>query len=123
MLLLSGTAKSIKGCYNFSLIRQNVSRVRGNNNSRKPFASEVLTSYLKQMNEPPWTSYFVSLKDVINDQYGMSHFNWTVGSSNYTILRVGCYPYIKYHCTKAPKQDLHFEDKFYRTIKIVNLGK
>lgn len=27
----------------------------------KPKASEVLTCYLLQMNEPPWTSYFVKV--------------------------------------------------------------
>lgn len=89
---------------------------------KKPKASEVLTCYLKQTSEPAWTSYFVKYKDVINDQYGMSHFNWTVGKSNYTVLRVGCFPYIKYHCTKGPARDLEMEDKFYRFIKLANLG-
>lgn len=28
----------------------------------KPKASDVLTAYLKQCNEPPWTSYFVKVK-------------------------------------------------------------
>lgn len=91
--------------------------------SSKPKSSEVLTCYLEQTNEPPWTSYFVRYQDVINDQYGMSHFNWKVGKSNYTILRVGCYPYIKYHCTKRPEEDLLLEDKFFRFIKVINLGK
>lgn len=30
--------------------------------SSKPTASEVLTCYLRQCNEPPWTSYFVKVK-------------------------------------------------------------
>lgn len=93
-----------------------------NGGKNKPKASEVLTSYLKQTYEPPWTSYFVRHADVINDQFGMSHFNWKVGSSNYHILRVGCYPYIKYHCTRRPEQNLDFEDKFFRFIKVINLG-
>ncbi|XP_017757672.1 PREDICTED: uncharacterized protein C15orf61 homolog [Eufriesea mexicana] len=87
----------------------------------KPLASEVLTSYLLQTNEPPWTSYFVKYADVVNDQRGMSHFNWPVGSSNYHVLRTGCFPYIKYHCTKRPRQDLSVEDKFFKAIKIVHL--
>lgn len=61
-------------------------------------------------------------KSVSNDQRGMSHFNWVVGSSNYHVLRTGCYPYIKYHCTKRPYQDLSMEDKVFRYIKILNLG-
>ena len=88
----------------------------------KPKSSEVLTSYIKQTGEPPWTSYFVRYKDVINDQHGMSHFNWNVGRSNYTILRTGCFPFIKYHCTKSPIRDLKIEDVFYRVIKIINFG-
>ncbi|XP_015606370.1 uncharacterized protein C15orf61 homolog [Cephus cinctus] len=103
-----------------------LSRLKGfwktSKNLEKPLASEVLTSYLIQTNEPPWTSYFVKCSDIVNDQRGMSHFNWPVGSSNYHILRTGCFPYIKYHCTKRPKQDLSMEDKFFKAIKIVNLG-
>lgn len=88
-----------------------------------PAASEVLTCYIKQCNEPPWTSYFVKYKDVVNDQFGLSHFNWKVGRSNYHILRTGCYPYIKYHCTKRPHQDLSLDNKLMGAIKIINLGK
>lgn len=58
----------------------------------------------------------------MNDQWGKSHFNWKAGDSNYHILRTGCYPYIKYHCTKRPYQDLEIEDKFFRIIKVMNLG-
>ncbi|XP_018049636.1 PREDICTED: uncharacterized protein C15orf61 homolog [Atta colombica] len=89
---------------------------------KKPLASEVLTSYLLQTDEPPWTSYFVRYADVVNDQRGMSHFNWPAGGSNYHVLRTGCFPYIKYHCSKRPKQDLSSEDRFFKAIKILNLG-
>ncbi|KAL6434102.1 hypothetical protein ACFW04_005921 [Cataglyphis niger] len=89
---------------------------------KKPLASEVLTSYLLQTGEPPWTSYFVRYADVVNDQRGMSHFNWPAGDSNYHVLRTGCFPYIKYHCSKRPAQDLSSEDRFFKAIKILNLG-
>lgn len=75
-----------------------------------------------QTQEPPWTSYFVKYRDIKNDQRGMSHFNWAVGNSNYHVLRTGCFPYIKYHCTKRPKQDLTLDDRFFKAIKIINLG-
>ena len=88
----------------------------------KPNVSEVLTCYLLQRSLPPWTSYFVKYSDIKNDQRGFSHFNWPVGDTNYHILRTGCYPYIKYHCTRRPHQDLSLEDKLFRAIKIMNLG-
>lgn len=92
-------------------------------NKMKPAASEVLTCYLKQCSEPPWTSYFVKYKDVLDDQRGMSNFNWKVGNSNYQILRTGCFPYMKYHCTKYPYEDLTTSDRLIKYIKIFNLGK
>jgi len=89
----------------------------------RPKASSVLTAYLKQCNEPPWTSYFIRQKDVSNDQWGRSHFNWTLDTgTNYHILRTGCQPYIKYHCTKRPIQDLSIENAFFNCIKVINLG-
>ncbi|XP_022187846.2 uncharacterized protein C15orf61 [Nilaparvata lugens] len=88
----------------------------------KPLASEVLTHYLKQCNEPPWTSYFVKYSSVKNDHRGLSHFNWEVGESNYHVLRTGCFPYIKYHCTKRPYQDLSLDNQLMGIIKILNLG-
>lgn len=91
--------------------------------SFKPTSSQVLSCYLKQRSEPPWTSYFVKYSSVLDDQRGWSHFNWHVGSSNYHVLRTGCYPYIKYHCSRRPHQDLTLEDRFFRFIKLINLGK
>ncbi|GAB0097758.1 uncharacterized protein DMENIID0001_134240 [Sergentomyia squamirostris] len=89
----------------------------------KPKMSQVLTAYLEQIGEPPWTSFFVKYKDVNNDHHGLSHFNWTLKSgSNYHILRTGAFPYMKYHCTRRPHEDLSFENQFFRVIKILNLG-
>ncbi|XP_028154088.1 uncharacterized protein C15orf61 homolog [Diabrotica virgifera virgifera] len=91
-------------------------------NKHKPTSSEVLTNYIKQCQEPPWTSYFVKYSSITDDQWGKSHFNWKVGKSNYHILRTGCFPYIKYHCTKRDPQDLKFDDIFFKAIKVLNLG-
>ncbi|XP_041970289.1 uncharacterized protein C15orf61 homolog isoform X2 [Aricia agestis] len=52
----------------------------------------------------------------------MSNFNWKVGSSNYQILRTGCFPYMKYHCSRRKYEDLTSSDRFMRVIKILNLG-
>lgn len=114
-------------------------------NTMRPRASEVMTAYLKQCNEPPWTSYFIrvgvllaivssyriiqnfpSLQqiDVRNDQWGESHFNWTLESgANYHILRTGCYPYMKYHCTKRPYADLSIDNYFFNAMKVINFGR
>lgn len=93
------------------------------NPGNKPLASEVLTCHLLQRKLPHWTSFSVYQKSVCNDHFGLSHFNWPVGDSNYHILRTGCFPFIKYHCTRRPFEDLTFDDSFYRWLKIINFGK
>jgi len=88
-----------------------------------PKASEVLRCHIRQRNYPPWTSYFISQYDCLNDQFGQSHFEFDIDGRNYHILRTGCFPYIKYHCTQRPKtNDLSSENRLYTFFKIFNLG-
>ncbi|KAI6203326.1 hypothetical protein M3Y94_00543200 [Aphelenchoides besseyi] len=61
-------------------------------------------------------------KYVQDDLFGEKHINLEVDGHNYHVLRIGCYPFVKYHCTQRPKQDLDFENRLYKAITVCNLG-
>ena len=102
-------------------------------------------------------------KDVKNDHFGLSSFLWRVRDTSqinetsakslpskaefapaerlvcYHVLRTGCFPYIKYYCTRVDSIDLlrtsgrqkHFaegelercaDDRFFLCLKLLNLG-
>lgn len=88
----------------------------------RPKSSEVLSCYLRQRQYPHWTAWYVPYCQVKNDLWGCSHFNHEVDGENYHILRTGAFPFVKFHCTRRPKEDLRFEDSFYRVLKVLNLG-
>ena len=94
-----------------------------------PKASEVLSCYLKQQKNPFWTAFFVKYKDVINDQFNKTCFIHRVDNQyEYLIMRTGCFPFIKYHCSQLTKKDydqsqIEFQNKFYNLIKVTNFGK
>lgn len=98
--------------------------------SHLPKASEVLNCYLKQENLPHWTAFFVKYRDVINDQFSLTCFlhHTSDQKATYFILRTGCFPFIKYHCSRLETnhqmnlKQIAFQNKFFNLIKIANLG-
>ena len=88
-----------------------------------PRASDVVRSYIQQRNYPPWTSFFISQFDCLNDQFGQSHFEFDVDGRNYHILRTGCFPFLKYHCTQRARSNaLTAENRLFTFFKLLNFG-
>ncbi|MFH4974851.1 hypothetical protein AB6A40_001560 [Gnathostoma spinigerum] len=90
--------------------------------SGRPLASEVLKAYLRQRSYPSWTSFFVAYRHVQDDSFGEKHFNFAVDGYNYQVLRIGCFPFIKYHCTKRAYSDLSLENSLFKLLTVINLG-
>ncbi len=88
-----------------------------------PKSSEVLTAYLRHRQCPSWTAFYLPLCQVKNDLFGCSHFNHRLDDDhNYHVLRTGAFPFVKFHCTLRPEQDLTLENTFYNVLKVANLG-
>lgn len=87
-----------------------------------PKSSEVLAQQLRSRSYPHWTAWYVPYCQVKNDLWGQSHFNFQVDGRNYHVLRTGAFPFIKFHCSLRPIENLIVEDYFYRVLKVLNLG-
>uniref|UniRef100_A0A915E6X2 Uncharacterized protein n=1 Tax=Ditylenchus dipsaci TaxID=166011 RepID=A0A915E6X2_9BILA len=90
--------------------------------SARPLASSIVRAYIRKRSFPSWTSFFLPYKHVQDDLFGEKHINFDVDGHNYHMLRIGCYPYVKYHCTQRPSQDLHLENRLYKALTVINLG-
>ncbi|KAH7723562.1 hypothetical protein AAVH_09041 [Aphelenchoides avenae] len=88
----------------------------------RPLASEVVRAYIRQRKYPSWTSFFLPYGHIQDNDFGEKHFNFDVDGHNYHVLRIGCFPYIKYHCTRRPYEDLSVENRVYKAITVANLG-
>ena len=88
----------------------------------RPRASSILTHHLAQCEarQQYWTSFFVPYRCLLDDHFAMSNFYFTTASgASYEILRTGCWPYIKYHCTRVKTTpDLTLTNATIRACKV-----
>ncbi len=90
--------------------------------SNLPKSSQVLSAYLEHRRFPTWTAFYLPICQAENDLFGQSHFNHVVNGKNYHVLRTAAFPFVKFHCTLRPCQDLSLENAFYNALKVANLG-
>ncbi|VDN50179.1 unnamed protein product [Dracunculus medinensis] len=88
----------------------------------RPLSSNILKIYIRSRSYPSWTSFFLPYKEVQDDFYSEKYFNIDVDGNNYQILRIGCFPFIKFHCTKNSFKNLTFENYFFKFLTVLNFG-
>lgn len=91
---------------------------------RRVPAERVLEACLRKQGLPWITSFFLDLDTC--DGHALrwrSHFRVQVEKANYNILHVGCFPFIKFHCTRAESaRSLVLDNILINCLKAINCG-